>query len=971
MKSYRTLVCLSTIILVAFALRTYRLDFQSLWYDEAFSVELAGQGLDTVTQLLSTVENHPPLHFFALHFWERLTGESEFAVRYLSLVMALPAVSLIYVLGRRLLGMPASLVAALLLAFSPPHVYYSQEARMYSLLVTLILLSAYALLRALQGGGILAWSGFAFAGLLAIYSHYYAALALVAEGTLALIWIALGWYGVGRSDSPARATGGAARELGSRLGWSSHAGQLHVLGAGVAVAVGFLPWAAVPLSQFGAVKNFYEGQMDLLRVAGEIVEMFATGRTGRFEGVSVAAWGLLGLGIVGWVLCADTAACLTPKRRSPLARSYHAVSRWQMRLFLGIYFLLPIALAFLLLTQKPKFSAQYLLLVLPALILLLASALVAPLRLGHRVGGILSGLLMLGVLAVSTTFLGSYYFDPSYARDDWREAARYVAQGRQGGDAIVLISGYAAPAFRYYYQAPDWLPVPERPTMRMDEVIGYDDLGGLRDNLAGARRVWLVLWQDEVADPNKLVAGALARVTGAISSMRFGHIVVDRYDLLEGAALAVNPLPQVPLDLNFGDEVRLLGYDLKTPAVRPGEVVDLDLYWKAIAPLEEDYHVALRLLDRNGREWGKVMKRPASYLFYTKRWKVDSTVSGEMSLPVMHGTPPGEYDLYTRVFPITTMKGLDVLRGGVPVGSDALIGRVRIEPATKPPSYADLGLATPRQESAGGGVVLLGAMLSNSEAPAGGNLEVTTLWEAANSPRGDLKLQTRLVDAQGVEVARQMGRPVGEDYPTDKWRDGERLRGRQRIAIPSQAQGIVRVLGRLLEAGTGSPAGNELPLVEASILGREHNTTRPPSPREVQRAWLGESIRFLGYELDSGATLKPGQRMGLRLHWQALISPQKSYKVFTHLIDEQERIWAQSDAIPGGGALPTSSWIAGEFVGDEYLLDIKPNAVPGEYLVEIGMYDELTGQRLPVVDESGALLGDRVVLKDRIRLVGR
>jgi hypothetical protein len=85
--------------------------------------------------------------------------------------------------------------------------------------------------------------------------------------------------------------------------------------------------------------------------------------------------------------------------------------------------------------------------------------------------------------------------------------------------------------------------------------------------------------------------------------------------------------------------------------------------------------------------------------------------------------------------------------------------------------------------------------------------------------------------------------------------------------------------------------------------------------------------------------------------------------VFNHLIDDENRIWGQRDGIPGGGALPTSSWISGEYVADEYEITVHADTPPGEYLIETGMYDLTTMLRLPIVDSEGATLGDRILLE--------
>jgi len=92
-----------------------------------------------------------------------------------------------------------------------------------------------------------------------------------------------------------------------------------------------------------------------------------------------------------------------------------------------------------------------------------------------------------------------------------------------------------------------------------------------------------------------------------------------------------------------------------------------------------------------------------------------------------------------------------------------------------------------------------------------------------------------------------------------------------------------------------------------------------------------------------------------------------SYTVFVHLINKENRIWGQRDSVPGNGTLPTTGWVEAEIIADEYELTVKPDAPPGEYLIEVGMYDAQTSHRLPVLGSQGpedkVLLNEVVVVK--------
>src|SRR5450759_1353360 len=132
------LALLSVALLAGFALRVYRLGDANVWWDEGYSVYLARKGLlELAVETLGDV--HPPIHYWILHFWIRLVGETEFAVRYSSLLFGILGIALVYWLGRRLFGSRqgrgVGLMAAFLLAFARFHVEWSQQIRMYTLVM--------------------------------------------------------------------------------------------------------------------------------------------------------------------------------------------------------------------------------------------------------------------------------------------------------------------------------------------------------------------------------------------------------------------------------------------------------------------------------------------------------------------------------------------------------------------------------------------------------------------------------------------------------------------------------------------------------------------------------------------------------------------------------------------------------------------------------------------------------------------
>jgi uncharacterized membrane protein len=184
------------LVLILSALISFSLlDRKSLWFDEAFSVWEASKTLNEIWSPASgRPEAHPPLYYTGLHYWIRRAGDSEATVRVPSAAMALLNVSLLYLLGRRLLGHETGLLAAALLSFSPLHVWYAQEARMY------IFVTGAGLFAAL----LLTWRSWWSLPLLALtlVAGFYTDYTMLPLWTgLSAVWLAW-WVGSNRAHKP-------------------------------------------------------------------------------------------------------------------------------------------------------------------------------------------------------------------------------------------------------------------------------------------------------------------------------------------------------------------------------------------------------------------------------------------------------------------------------------------------------------------------------------------------------------------------------------------------------------------------------------------------------------------------------------------------------------------------------------------------------------------------------------------------
>jgi 4-amino-4-deoxy-L-arabinose transferase-like glycosyltransferase len=130
---------------------------------------------------------------------------------------------------------------------------------------------------------------------------------------------------------------------------------------------------------------------------------------------------------------------------------------------------------------------------------------------------------------------------------------------------------------------------------------------------------------------------------------------------------------------------------------------------------------------------------------------------------------------------------------------------------------------------------------------------------------------------------------------------------------------------------------------------------------------FGDGVRLLGYDLQL-QSIKAGDTLYLTLYWEARQPVEHRYKVFTHVLGDvfhAERdsfIWGQQDNEPANGTQPTSTWRPGRVVEDPYAIPLDPSAPPGQYAIEIGLYDPATIERLPVLDAQGQIIADHLIL---------
>lgn len=148
-KSYATLTMLFVITVLGFLLRFNKLSVQELWYDEAYTAEIINNSYKDIF-ILSKSDVHPPLYYFILKTWT-MFNNSELMLRLPSVLFGTALIILVYKLVFYLTyDRTKSFVVALLIATNPFLIMYSREARSYSMLTFLMVLTVFELFKALS-----------------------------------------------------------------------------------------------------------------------------------------------------------------------------------------------------------------------------------------------------------------------------------------------------------------------------------------------------------------------------------------------------------------------------------------------------------------------------------------------------------------------------------------------------------------------------------------------------------------------------------------------------------------------------------------------------------------------------------------------------------------------------------------------------------------------------------------------------
>ncbi len=920
------------ILLLGWGLRLHALDRQSFWSDEGLSVHYAGSPVGELLQRL-TVGFHNPLYFLGLHFWMDLAGRSDWGIRFYSAFFSMLAVPLLYMLGRQLYGRSVGLIATLILAANPFAIYYAQEARMYAQVLALSLGVAVTFLLAVNYNWFIHWLAFVVLTTACLYTHYFAALAPIAMA----VYYVISWL-----NGRYRATAGR---------W---------LLAHLAVAILYAPWLT---NAFGVVSApSWQEPTPAWRLPWNVLVSFSLGEVFPF---AAGTWLAVAFAVLFWLGCYGMYRRAVASRQHGKFVRQHDPDTGDMAEgsagLVPIYLAVPLLAMMVLAWSGRGVLDKYVMVALPPFCLTLAlgvqtlsdltSAALSHKPAGQYAGVVLAVAALALILATDAVALKAYYTDVRYFKHDYRSVAAHITAHERSGDVILADGINPNIIFERYYTG-------RLPIHRVD-LGEADQEEALLAELASAHdRAWLVL---NFHEPGRIELW-LENHGYQLYHDEFSNVDLYLYalpkDMAEGGW--VNEPPQ-----EASGPVRLAAYRLQRLA-GAAETVYLDLVWRVAQPPGVPYKVSVRLTDPTGLAVWVRDRFPVDGIIPSATWPPGRDLHDRLGIPIPPGTLPGKYIISAVLYEATT--GREVVK--------AALGPLELEPQRLasgpleaagqcPANSRGSSRIAPGGEPFGAALTLCGYDAPTGPAKAGERLTMFLLWRVRQAP-GEVVAVFRLID-RGTVLSEQ--RIAHAAYPSSGWQPGEWVRYPYAPRLePALDAGRYDLTVNLERADSGQPLrGQPFTLMQVDIRARPREYRRPGRIAHPLQAQLGDGVRLLGYDLIPDEAT-PGGTITLTLYWEALGTMEANYPVFTHLLTPDGRLAAGHDSPPLNGDAPTTSWLAGEFLTDRYQLPVPPDAAPGEYPVEVGMYDPTTGQRLPVTVDGVPQPDGRVLLSPtRIR----
>lgn len=275
--------------------------------------------------------------------------------------------------------------------------------------------------------------------------------------------------------------------------------------------------------------------------------------------------------------------------------------------------------------------------------------------------------------------------------------------------------------------------------------------------------------------------------------------------------------PESSRSLFFGKDVELVDYRVEPTVLQPGGTVQVDLYWRAVHPMSQNWLVSLTVLGEGEDRLTRVQAWPEGGRAPTSGWQPGQVLRDHYTLrPVWNSPQPQIASVWLNLYSNSTPGGVDLPvtnRSGQKVGNGVVLGTVKLlasRPDNRQPSVV-------RAARFGSAIELRGY---NAER-AGNTLQVTLYWRALAQPTEDDTVFVHVLDSTGKVVAQHDSPPRLGKYPTHLWAAGETLTDVHPVSLVGLRPGQYRVVVGLYNPKTGVrlvPTETSAPVVDSSVL---------------------------------------------------------------------------------------------------------------------------------------------------------
>lgn len=911
MKRYKIFVF--GFLLIGFALRLYKLGTFELWVDEAVSYYIAS--FSSPEKILiysaSSLYEHPPLFYILLHFWIKWVGKSEWLLRFPSVLCGVLSIALAWPLIKRLGDEKVVGLTVILTTFYPPLIALSQDVRMYAFIIALSLVINWLLLAFSEGNR---WAGAALyiiVAILGFFVHYFFLWILIVH----LLWVIY------------------LNRKGYNVSYKI-----------VAIAISFFPLLSV---------------IALPNLTGTLIRELKTPAlaTPLMERIRIVA---LELTIVGepklrleslpqWAIIAVCSTWILA-----LYGGFIALKSASINQTLSFFWLVIPVLGLIPLYGMVR--GRHLAFVLPALLILVSLAL-SKLIQRQKLSGIIFGTLIFLNLAYG---LRSVYTFPKGA---FGQAARFIIDNSYPGDAVVLSFPLADVLAHYYlnsenltiYKLPEKLSfIPREWEFPSEEQIEAK----LRDIFSKHPRLWLGPYTPAALDPEGKIEQWLNKNAFPVMKVWFpqstfialylppwlfpeedinqlpiraGQFQIFLPVILKHSTFQREKPKSISFGYNFEDLLVLRKAHIDKSPFKSGQGIRLEFQWEVLKRLETEVLVVLSIKDREGN---LVAKRVSPlqggshpYVLYCP----GELIKDHHGLLIPPGTLPGRYELWLSLYLPDYDRNVSV-QGK----TEIKLTEFQIEPGLFPHPAVKFGIYFPK-------ITLIGADRWPEELLQGQFLILTLYWVPNTDEEFSLRVHLCNHRGEVLTQSEELLRPAeaGMNVP---------VRSIFSLLIPGRLKpGEYLIQGQIRSRRTGESFEWILGKVKIYPISRSF---RKPSDIISFEATVENVAKLIGYKLNT-LQIEPGRSLLLTLVWQAISEPQVNYTVFTHLVGQDGKIWGQKDNPPTRGLRPTSTWIKGEYITDEYLILVHPNASEGIYTLYAGFYNPQTMERLPAFDAKG------------------